>query len=187
MPFFFAVWKTFLILSLTLHSVEGDSNVTPQDQTSGHLTGSAISTLDGGPSVAEFNPISDLINGEITSKPFPATGVDMSCSDPNHKSPIKTRARRGNSPPTSCPSFLVPQDQQKPPKDPQQPNINGGKEQGDNADSAERPSRAFRWRPKLEPPEDPCSSELLASGLIPVCDSGYIGPTTVLAECRYCV
>lgn len=186
MPSFFAIWKTFFVLSRTLHSVEGDWNVTPQDQTSGHLTGSSIPSLDGGPSAAAFNPISDPINGQITSNPFPATGMDTSCSDPNQNPPIKKRTRRGNSPPTSCPSFLVPQYQQKPPKNPQQP---GGRGQGDNANPSrrpERPARHFRWRPTLEPLKDPCRSEVLTLGLIPVCDSGYIGPTTALAECRYC-
>lgn len=186
MPSFFAIWNT-LVLSLILYSVDGDWNVTPQDQTSGHLIGSSISSLGGGPSVAAFNLISDPINGEITSKSFPATEMDTSCSDPNYKSPIKTRARRGNSPPESCPLFLGPHDQQKPPKNPQKPNINGGGEQGDNADEPKRPARGFRWRPTIETLKNPCSSELLALGLIPVCDSGYIGPTTVLAECRYCV
>lgn len=198
MPFFsFASWKTFLLLSLTLHSVRGDSTVVtaPQDQSSGQLTaGSSISTLDGGPSVeAAFNPISDPpIHGETTSnKPLHATtGIDMSCSDPNHKPPVKIRARRGNNSPTSCPSFLLPpQDQQqKPPKNPQQPIINdGGEKQGDNAEGPEQPARNLRWRPKVGPLQDPCRSEILALGLIPVCDSGYIGPTTVLTECRYCV
>lgn len=190
MPSFFAIWKTFLVISLTLHSVEGDWNVTPQDQISGHLTESSISSLEGGPSVAAFNPISDPINDQITSNPFPATGTDTSCSDPNQNTPIKKRARRGNSPPTSCPSFLVPQDQQKPPKNPQQPDMNGAEGQGDNANpstSPELPARLFRWKPAIEPLKNPCGIELLSLGLIPVCDSGYIGPTTALAECRYCV
>lgn len=196
MPFFVAIWKTFLVLSLTHHSVGADRNVTPQDQTSGHITGSSsssISTLDDGYSVAKFSTISDSINnnGESTSTPFPTTGMDISCSsDSNHKSSIKTRARRGNNPPTSCPSFLlqVPQDQQKPPVKPQQPIINGGKEQVGNVDGPEQPGRIQRWRPNLGPTQyHPCGSELSTLGLIPVCDSGYIGPTTVLTECRYCV
>lgn len=195
MPFFIAIWKTFLVLSLTHHSVGADRNITPQDQTSGHLTGSSssISTLDDGYSVAAFSPISDSINnnGESTSTPFPTTGMDISCSsDSNHKSSIKTRARRrgNNNQPTSCPSFLLPQDQQNlPPVNPQQPIINGGKEQGGNVDGPEKPGRIQRWRPKLGPTQSLCGSELSTLGLIPVCDSGYIGPTTVLTECRYCV
>ncbi|MCJ1347292.1 hypothetical protein MMC31_005515 [Peltigera leucophlebia] len=191
MPSFFVKLKIFIsVLSLTLHSVEGDWNVAPQDQSSGQLIGSSIPSLDMGPSgnlVAISKPISDPIDGEMTSQPFRAT---ESCSDPNRNAPIKKQARRGNSPPASCPSLLVSPDQQKPPEKPQQPNINGGGGQVDNADPSPRPKRptnSFRWKPTLEHGKDPCSSELLTLGLIPVCDSGYIGPTTVLVECRYCV
>lgn len=194
MPSFFVIWKViFSVLSLSLHSVEGDWNVAPQDQTNGHLAGLPISSLDSGPSgnlVASTNPISDPIDGEITSNPFPATEMDASCSNPNQIPPIKRRARRGNSPPASCPSLLAPQDQQKPPEKPQQPNINRGEAQGDNVDPSprpERPTRPLRWKPMIGPSKDPCSSELLTLGLIPVCDSGYLGPTTSLVECRYCV
>lgn len=193
MPSFFVIWKIFIsVLSLTLHSVEGDWNVAPQDQTSGHLTGSSISSLDSGPSgnlVATSNPISDPIDGEITSQPFPAIEMDASCSDLNQNAPTKKRARRGNSPPASCPSLLAPQDDQKP-SEKSQPNMNGGGGQVDNADPSPRPERftyPFRWKPTIGPGKDPCSRESFTLGLIPVCDSGYIGPTTVLPECRYCV
>lgn len=194
MPSFFDIWKISIsILSLTLHSVEGGWNVAPQDQTSGQLTGSSILPLDSGPSrslVATSNPISDPIDGEITSQPFTATEMDALCSDLNQNAPTKKRAKRGISPPASCPALRVPQNQLKPPENPQQPNINGGGGKVDNADPSPRPERGtsrFQWDPTSLSGENPCNSELLTFALIPVCDSGYIGPTTSLAECRYCV
>ena len=193
MPSFFDIWKISIsIVSLALHSVEGGWNVAPQDQTSDHLIGSSIPSLDSGPSrnlVATSNPISDPIDGEITSQPFTATEMDASCSDPNQNFLTKKRARRGNSPPASCPALPVPQNQRKPPENPQQPNINGGGGQADNADPSPRPvpaSSKFRWQPSSGAGGNPCNREILTFDLIPVCDSGYIGPTTSLAECRYC-
>lgn len=192
MPSFFIRWKISIsVLSLTLRSVEGGWDVAPQDQTSGLLSGSSIFSLDSGPSrnlVATSNPMSDPIDGGITSQPFTATEIDASCSDPSQNAPTKKRARRGNSSPASCPSLPVPQDQQKPPEKPQQPNINGGG-QVDNADPSSRPEKAtdsLQWKPLIGSGKDPCKRESLTFGLIPVCDSGYIGPTTSLAECRYC-
>lgn len=186
MPSFFVILISFL--SLTLHSVEGDWNVALQNQIGGRLTGSSISPLDSGSSGNLVAPISDPIDSEITSQPLHTTEMDASCSDPNKNAPTKKRARRGNSPPASCPSLLVPPDQQKPPKKLQQHNNSGG--QVDNADPSprpERPTNPFRWKPTIEQGKDPCSNELHTLGLIPVCDSGYIGPTTALAECRFCV
>lgn len=194
MPSFFDTWKISIsILALTLHSVEGGWNVTPQDETSDHLIGSSIPSLDSGPSkylVATSYPTSDPIGGEIISQPFTASEMDVSCSDPNQNALTHKRARRGNSPPGSCPTLTTPQNQRKPPQNPQQPTINGGRGQVDNADPSSQPVRAsskFRWQPLIESGENPCDSELSTFGLIPVCDSGYIGPTTSLAECRYCV
>lgn len=113
------------------------------------------------------------------------------CLDPNQNNPhSKTRVRRGSPSPDYCPSSLVPESGLiEGPKEP-----GAGQNAGDGVRSGTRrfhPKKPQRFDPLNMPTfedgetiENPCTRYTLAR--IPVCDSGYFGPTTNLAECRLC-
>lgn len=103
------------------------------------------------------------------------------CLDPNQNNPpSKARVRRGLTPPDYCPSQLVPE---------------AGRNPGDGVRSNNRKfpqKNPQRFDPLNMPTfqdgetmENPCRRFTVAKN--PVCDSGYFGPTSNLAQCRLCM
>lgn len=113
------------------------------------------------------------------------------CLDPNQNNPhSKVRVRRGSTPPDHCPSQLVPEAGSiGGPKEPE-----AGRNSGDGVSSGTRklPTKKPQRFDPLDMPtfqddetiENPCRRFTVAK--TPVCDSGYFGPTSNLAECRLC-
>lgn len=109
------------------------------------------------------------------------------CLDPNQNNPHnKTRVRRESPSTDYCPFLLVPESRLI--EGPQEPGA--GQNEGDGV-RRYRPKKPQRFDPLNMPTfqdgetiENPCTRYTLAR--IPVCDSGYFGPTNNLAECRLC-
>lgn len=192
---FFQAFSLFIFI--IFHSVadETSSNIDTQVNTIPFLISDVQQAPFTGNPLGQPEPGSgSSVNAGTSPDELLAEGSD-SCLDINQNNRHgKSRVRRGSPPSDFCPSPLVPEtDFTESPKKPE-----AGQNAGDVGRSGpSRPGRTKKPTPSRFDPlnmptfpdgetiENPCTGYLIIR--IPVCDSGYFGPTTNLAACRLCM
>lgn len=192
---FFQAFSLFIFI--IFHSVadETSSNIDTQVNTIPFLISDVQQAPFTGNPLGQPEPGSgSSVNAGTSPDELLAEGSD-SCLDINQNNRHgKSRVRRGSPPSDFCPSPLVPEtDFTESPKEPE-----AGQNAGDVGRSGpSRPGRTKKPTPSRFDPlnmptfpdgetiENPCTGYLIVR--IPVCDSGYFGPTTNLAACRLCM